>query len=77
MALGQYVEACQVWYSLRRVARNKSRANRNLTAAALKGARAAEAAGDRKTAFLLWRFLRDAQPDSQAAIQGLVRCAGA
>lgn len=71
---GRYEDASKVFYSLRGVSEDRQLANRNLSSAALKGARQAEAAGDKKKALTFWRYLQKAQPHSDVAAQGIARC---
>jgi tetratricopeptide (TPR) repeat protein len=73
MASEHYADACEVWHALRAVPSSKEKANRNLSISALKGARIAEAAQDEKTALRFWRYLIEADPNSEAASQGILR----
>jgi hypothetical protein len=68
------LDACKVWYAVRQIPSAKALADRSLVVSALKGARTAEAAGDRQTALWLWRYLQLADPNSVVAAKGIERC---
>jgi hypothetical protein len=69
-----YEDACRVFYSLRGISQDTHLAERNLSSAALKGARRAEAEGNKRKALTFWRYLQEAEPDSRVASQGIARC---
>jgi hypothetical protein len=74
MKAGNYEEACRILYSLRAVTKDREAADHDLSMASLKGARQAEATGDKEKALRFWRYLYEVQPGSRAALQGIVRC---